>query len=71
MAGIAAAGVTITTAGGASDTTCPVCGSKNVEFHEVEFIENAVLQWATCSDCDSSWDNKYEFVGSTIFEEED
>lgn len=45
---------------------CPFCESPNIEGGAVEIDLGGAYQPMFCSDCESSWEDKYNLVGYNI-----
>lgn len=45
---------------------CPKCGSKNVNFGDINFRETTNYQRCVCSDCQCVWNELYKFYGKEI-----
>jgi hypothetical protein len=46
-----------------SDSKCPVCGSEDVSFDNLNVDDGHVYQDGDCIECDASWSNVYNFSG--------
>lgn len=49
---------------------CPVCGSENVDFGDVEFLGQTNYQDCSCLDCGCKWNEIYTFTEKEIIKGE-
>lgn len=47
--------------------TCPKCGNyENIEFGDIDIIDNKCYQHCECHKCETEFDDIYEFTGQEI-----
>jgi len=47
--------------------SCKVCDSDNVEYGDIDFeTESELYQKCFCQDCESEWNERYEYFGTEI-----
>jgi len=51
-----------------SKSECPVCGNSGVEYKNLEILSDSAVQTASCTDCDSKWEEYYSLTGVEIYE---
>ena len=49
--------------------TCPVCGSHNVDYGELQFPSDIIFYPITCRDCGAKSEERYEMLYIGNFEE--
>lgn len=46
----------------AYDDKCPVCGADDFEYEDTEIIDDCMVQWCVCIQCDSEWEEVWAYV---------